>query len=257
MNFKYKDFKTQEEIDSFFDKTCNHICETRNVDNFIIDWYKKDSIKIYGYFYDGSSRLIVYGQTISPDKANQQNRPGIFAKLPNYDSSRKNIGLKDHLGNDILVNNYEEIQFFYETNGVSYFTIKQYGKAGIFKYSINSSEIIVPPKYDSIFDAHEYTWGYIIDNNVGFMTITGKLITEAKYINEEGYNIFFDGKALAQLNKPNTCKVYIDHYGNTVEYYHEEEPLFPQCYEEDYPFDDYSGILDAYEGDYSNLWNTD
>ena len=39
---------------------------------------------------------------------------------------------------------------------------------------------------------------------------------------------------------------------NAVDYY-EDESLFPKCYEDDYPFNDYPDRLDAYEGDYSNL----
>lgn len=58
------------------------------------------------------------------------------------------------------------------------------------------------------------------------MTTSGQQITEAKYINEVGFNIFIDGKALTQLNKPDTCKVYIDHYGNIIEHYYEDESLF-------------------------------
>ena len=211
MSYKYREFKTQEEIDTFFSKLSKQIGDVTNLDEYIIDWYKKDSIKIYGYFNENSRILICYGQTISPEKAKLQGRSGIFAKLPIYGSSRQYIGLKDHLGNDLLENIYEEIKFFYQTDKYVFFTIKKYGKVGIFRYSINSSEIIVPPKYDSIFDAREYTWGYIIDDNVGFMTTTGQKITDAQYINEEGFNIFVDGKALTQLNRPETCKVYGDY----------------------------------------------
>lgn len=257
MSFKYIEFKTQEEIDSFFGKISEQIRTVRNLEEYIIDWYKKDGIKIYGYFYKNSRILICYGQTVTPEQIDQQSKPGVFAKLPSYGSSRKYIGLKDYLGNDLLANSYEEIQLFYETDLYAYFSIKKYGKVGIFRYSLNSSEVIVSPKYDSIFDAHEYTWGYIIDNNVGFMTTSGQQITEAKYINEEGFNIFVNGKALTQLNNPETCRVYIDHYGNTIEYYYEDEPLFPKCYDDDSRCGDYSDKLDAYEGDYSNLWNTD
>jgi len=230
MSFKYIEFKTQEEIDSFFGKRSEQIRTARNLEEFIIDWYKKDGIKIYGYFYKNSCILICYGQTVTHEQIVQQSKPGIFAKLPSFGSSRKYIGLKDYLGNDLLANSYEEINLFYETDLYAYFSIKKYGKVGIFRYSLNSSEVIVSPKYDSIFDAHEYTWGYIIDNCVGFMTTSGQHITEAKYINEEGFNIFVDGKALTQLKKPDTCKIYIDHYGNTIEYYYEDEPLFPKCY---------------------------
>lgn len=257
MSFKYIEFKTQEEIDSFFGKISEQIRTARNLEEYIIDWYKKDGIKIYGYFYKNSRILICYGQTVTPEQIDQQSKPGVFAKLPSYGSSRKYIGLKDYLGNDLLANSYEEIQLFYETDLYAYFSIKKYGKVGIFRYSLNSSEVIVSPKYDSIFDAHEYTWVYIIDNNVGFMTTSGQQITEAKYINEEGFNIFVNGKALTQLNNPETCRVYIDHYGNTIEYYYEDEPLFPKCYDDDSRCGDYSDKLDAYEGDYSNLWNTD
>lgn len=252
MSFKYREFKTQEEIDSFFRKISEHIKHVRNLDEYIIDWYKKDGIKIHGCFYGNSQNLLCYSQTITSDKANQLNKSGIFSKLPYYGSSEKYLGLKDHLGNDLLANIYEEIKLFYETDIYTFFAIKKHSKVGIFRYSNSSSEIIVPTKYDSIFDAREYTWGYIIDNNVGFMTTAGQHITEAKYINEEGFNIFIDGKALTQLNKHDTCKVYIDHFGNTVEYYYETEPLFSKCYKDDYP-----DRLDAYEGDSSNLWNTD
>ena len=238
MSYKYREFKTQEEIDTFFSKLRKQIGDVTNLDEYIIDWYKKDGIKIYGYFNENSRILI-------------------FAKLPIYGSSRKYIGLKDHLGNDLLENIYEEIKFFYQTDKYAFFTIKKYGKVGIFRYSINSSEIIVPPKYDSIFDAREYTWGYIIDDNVGFMTTTGQKITDAQYINEEGFNIFVDGKALTQLNKPETCKVYIDHYGNVIDFYYEEESTFSGNGTGYYPFGDLPDVLDAYEGDNLNLWNTD
>ena len=257
MSYKFREFKTQEEIDTFFSKLSEQIRDIRNLDEYIIDWYKKDGIKIYGYFYESSRSLICYGQTISPEKIKLQSRPGIFAKLPNFGSSRKYLGLKDHFGNDLLENKYEEIKFFYQTDRYAYFTIKKYGKVGIFRYSINSSEIIVPPQYDSIFDAREYTWGYIIDNNVGFMTTTGQQITKAQYINEEGLNLFVDGKALTQQNKPDTCKVYIDHYGNVIDFHYEEEGTFSGNGKGFYPFDDLPDKLDAYEGTPSNLWNTD
>ena len=48
MSFKYREFKTQEEIDSFFRKISEHIKHVRNLDEYIIDWYKKDGIKIHG-----------------------------------------------------------------------------------------------------------------------------------------------------------------------------------------------------------------
>lgn len=257
MSYKYREFKTQEEIDTFFSKLSKQLGDVANLDEYIIDWYKKDGIKIYGYFHENSRTLICYGQTISPEKAKLQSRPGIFANYQNYGSSRIYLGLKDHLGNDLLENMYEGINFFYQTDIYAYFTIKKYGKVGIFRYSINSSEIIVPPKYDSIFDAREYTWGYIIDDNVGFMSITGQKITDAQYINEEGFNIFVDGKALTQLNKPETCKVYIDHYGNVIDFYYEEESTFSGNGTGYYPFGDLPDVLDAYEGDNLNLWNTD
>ena len=110
MSYKYREFKTQEEIDNFFSKLSKQIRDVTNLDEYIIDWYKKDGIKIYGYFKENSCILICYGQTISPEIAKQHGRFGIFAKLPIYGSSRKYIGLKDHLGNDLLENNYEEFE---------------------------------------------------------------------------------------------------------------------------------------------------
>lgn len=106
---------------SFFGKICERIRDVRNLEEYIIDWYKKDGIKIYGYFYNNSRFLICYGQTVTPEQIDHQSKPGIFAKLPSYGSSRKYIGLKDHLGNDLLANSYEEIKLFYETDLYAYF----------------------------------------------------------------------------------------------------------------------------------------
>ena len=125
MSYKYREFKTQEEIDTFFSKLRKQIGDVTNLDEYIIDWYKKDGIKIYGYFNENSRILICYSQTISPEKAKQQGRSGIFAKLPIYGSSRKYIGLKDHLGNDLLENIYEEIKFFYQTDKYAFFYNKE------------------------------------------------------------------------------------------------------------------------------------
>lgn len=255
MNFKYRELNTQEEIDQFFNNKCIQIRELKNDNDYIIDWYKKDGIKIYGYFYNDIDILICYGQTILPDNNEQQSKVGIFTKLHNYGSSKEYLGIKDLYGKTLLPNNYEEINFFYETDCSSYFTIKNKGKVGVFQYNTQFVGIIVPTKYDSIFDAHEYTWGYIINGNVGFMTINGKKITEAKYINKEGFNIFFDGKALIQLNKHDTCKAYIDHYDNIIGFY-QEECQFCSDGTEYYPFGELPDDLDAYEGDTSNYWNT-
>lgn len=81
MSFKYIEFKTQEEIDSFFGKICERIRDVRNLEEYIIDWYKKDGIKIYGYFYNNSRFLICYGQTVTPEQIDHQSKPGI---LRNY-----------------------------------------------------------------------------------------------------------------------------------------------------------------------------
>lgn len=260
MSYKYKELKTQEEIDNFFSKACNNIQKLKNDESFILDWYKKDGIKIYGYFYKDtfslSKSLICYGQTISPDNADQQNKPGVFSKLQFYGSSKRFLGLKNPYGETLLNNIYDEIEIFYETEIELYFKIKSKGKVGIAKYFLNSMDIIASPRYDSIFDAREYTWGYVINGNVGFMTITGQHITEAKYMNNENYNIFIDGKALTQLNQPETCKIYIDHYDNIVDYY-QEESSFCGSGTGYYPFGDLPDSSDVYEGNCSNIWNTD
>ena len=53
---------------SFFGKICERIRDVRNLEEYIIDWYKKDGIKIYGYFYNNSRFLICYGQTVTPEQ---------------------------------------------------------------------------------------------------------------------------------------------------------------------------------------------
>ncbi len=257
MSYKYRELKTQEDIDAFFDNVCNQMRELRNNDDFILDWYKKDGVRIYGYFCDNKHILICYGQTKFYEKANQQKLPGIFDAIHKYGSSQRYLGLKDIHGNTLLSNNYEEINFFYETGVSSYFIVKSKRKVGVVKYSMNSIEVIVPAIYDSIFDAREYTWGYIVDGYVGFMNITGQKITEAIYTNHDDFNIFIYGKALTQLNRPNTCKVYIDHYGNVVDFYDEAEGSFSGNGTGYYPYGILPDDSDAYEGDFSNSWNTD
>lgn len=41
MSYKYREFKTQEEIDTFFSKLSKQLGDVANLDEYIIDWYKR------------------------------------------------------------------------------------------------------------------------------------------------------------------------------------------------------------------------
>lgn len=257
----YKQFKSNNEIESFFNEINNHI----NVP--VENWFKEDGLVLYGCYYDEDNTglfykyLFVFGKTISPTTLPPLNDNTIFSKLRRYGSSKKYKGLKDISGHVLLDNNYDDIDFFYEINDNDFFIVRKGTKKGIYKFesSFNNNLLknIVQPQFDDFFDAGEYTWGYIKDGKVGFMSLEGNIITEAQYRQIPDYNQFLDGRALVCLSDPNGVEHYINHYGNTIGYpifdLHDEHTLGTEYY----PYGDLPDTSDAFEGEESSYWNID
>lgn len=253
MKYAYKSLNTKAEIEELF----SEINSRTNLP--VKDWYLKDGLKIYGYFYDEEAKGVYYtfffcfGQTIEPDKVASPANNTIWQQLRRYGSSGKYKGLKDIRGNVVLPNIYENIEFLVSTDTNVYFKVEKCGKYGICRIQANNVENVAPTQYEDIFEAGEYTLGYIREGKVGFMSLNGECITEAKYRNLPDYNHFYDGKALTCLVDPNGIEHYINHYGDYV-----GTPEYRCAMIDDFGFDkDIPDALDAYEGDESNRWNTD
>lgn len=258
MNFVYKQFQSNKEIELFFHEINTHI------NTPIEDWYKEDGLVLYGYYYDKDNieafynYFLVFGKTIAPSTLPPLNNSTIFSKLKYYGSSKKYKGIKDIEGKVLLSNSYDEIDFFYRTEYDIYLIVRKDSKKGIYIFENNLFSNIVPLQFDDFFDAGEYTWGYIKDGNVGFMSLEGKIIIDARYRLSSDFNQFTKGKALVCLNDPNGVNHYINHYGDCIGY-----PESESSYEEHmlgtgyYPYGDLPDVLDAFEGDESNFWNID
>ena len=253
MRYVYKSLDTRDEIEILFSEINSH------TDFPIENWYGKEGMKIYGYFYDEEaigvyySYLLCFGQTTAPDDIANPANNTIWQQLRRYGSSGKYKGLKDINGNVVLPNIYENIEFLVSTDINVYFKVEKCGKCGICRIQANNVENIAPIQYEDIFDAGEYTLGYIKEGKVGFMSLNGECITDAQYRNLSDYNHFNDGKALTCLADPNGIEHYINHYGDYV-----GTPEYHCAMRDDFGFDEeIPDALDAYEGDESNRWNTD
>lgn len=259
MKYVYKEFNSRTEIEVFFSGINKHIYIP------VEDWYNQGEVYLYGCFYDEEEKgsfyhyLFCFGQTIEQSKLQPLCENTIFSKLKQYGSSRKYKGLKDIRGKTVLSNNFDTIKLFYTTETTAYFIVEKNSKKGICKFQIDKVEEVVPTHFEDFFDAGEYTWGYIKDGNVGFMSLNGKCITEARYQNLPDFNHFINGQALTCLNNPNGIVHYINHYGDCIGYPENDELIYGEHnlgtgY---HPYGDLPDAVEAYENDESNYWNTD
>lgn len=258
MKYAYKQFHSDMEIEAFFDEINNNIY--LSVDK----WYQEDGLRLYGCFYDEENitnyghYLFCFGQTIYPDVLQPLSNDTVFAKLKHYASSSRYKGLKDVRGQVVLGNRYDEITHFYTTDTYAYFVVERGNKKGIYRLDNGKMSIIAPVQYDDFFDAGEYTWGYLLDGSVGFMSLEGRLVTQAKYRQSHDFNHFVDGKALVCVNNPNGVDHYVNHYGDCIGYPQDDFPNKEHTLGTGYyPYGDLPDTSDAYEGDDSNRWNTD
>lgn len=259
MNYEYKRFDTESEIDQFF--------EQLNKELFlpIDEWHKEKGLMLYGYIDKSGNRLpnnswICFGKTITPEEVDSTPKAGIFATIKSYGSSKKYIGLKDIRGKIILNNQYEDILPLCEYDYDVIFLVKRNDKYGLVKVFSNGDEakIIAPTRYEKIFDAQEYTIGFVENGAVGFMDLEGNIVIQPMYQDIDGNNIFINGKAEILRIGKDSIPYYINHYGNYVqdatEYDDISEHNLGTGY---YPYGDLPDSSDAYESNDSNRWNTD
>ena len=259
MNYEYKRFNTASEIDKFFEKLNKELFLP------IDEWHKEKGLVLYGYIDKSENRLpnhslICYGKTITPEEADSIPKIGIFATIKSYGSSKKYIGLKDVRGKIILNNQYEEILPLCEYDDDVILLVKRNGKYGLVKVPSNGDEakIIAPTRYDKIFDAQEYTIGFVEDGAVGFMDLEGNIVIKPMFKDIDGNNIFIDGKAEILRIENNSIPYYINHYGNYVQDAYEYGDVSGHNLGTGYyPYGDLPSSSDAYEGDEPNRWNTD
>lgn len=225
-----------------------------------LSFLKEDGLKIYGYFhkegkdkYDSGEYYFVYGQTLFPNECKPINNETIFSKLKRYGSSGKYVGLLDCNNNIIIPNQFHSIEHI----GGDLFRVEKnnlYGVIDLYKGTI------CPLVYNNVLKMSEYTFGVVKNGKIGFMDCLGKLVIPLIYdYCESDDNCFFNGKVLVNLEKDDHTEEFeIDHYNNIVSKINFIYPENNNYEDQDYsgPIVDYD-ILDAYEGDASNMWNTD
>lgn len=158
MKFVYKPFHLNEEIEAFFNEINNYIYSP------VEGWYREKGLKLYGCFYSEESKmdiLFCFGQTICSDTLLSPSENTIFSKLKLYGSSCKYKGLKDIRGKVLLRNMYDDIDFFYATQTDAYFIVRKDVKKGVYKFTHDKLEVISQFQFEDLFDAGEYTCGYI------------------------------------------------------------------------------------------------
>ena len=221
------------------------------------DFLLSDELIIYGFLKDESSEygegnLFVFGKTVRPDNVILATSDSIFSKIKRYGMSSKYKGLLNAKGEVILPNIYDDICLF----AYDRILIEKNGKFGIVD---TSGKILAEPKYDQIFDAGEYTIGFIIDNKVGFMNTNGSVVINPKFDKATSYNNFNEGLIVVSETIDGLPYQYcIDHYGlikGDMEYIGQEDEYIPPY--DTYNDDEYSDPLDAYDGDPDARWNTD
>ena len=263
MKLGYCKFSSHTEAEEFITNSFKKTGES------IPDWFKQDGLKIYGYFFDEDNpsnrgkQFFLFGRTIQRS-AFENDGVGIFSRLKQYGSSNRYKGLISIFGKEIISNNYECFTPFIslECDGFTLLIAEKYGKKGLISIcnSFFDGKILTPVIYDDFFYANEYTLGFVKDDKVGFMNMNGVEVIKAEFIIKDGYNLFQNCKALVKLNSNNSVPVYINHYGDIIEYYEDEVvDYFPTFGNGTgyYPYGDLPSSLDAYEGDPSNYWNND
>lgn len=227
-----------------------------------LEWANRDSLHLYSCIVPDTTIdcLFVYGETITPSQIENLPKIGVFANLKSYGSSKKFKGLLNIKGETILSTSYDKLSLFYQTEDTVFIKTEQNGLCGLasYRHLSNKVEVVIPSKYEDIFDAGEFTFGYIENGRAGLISLTGKLITEAKYKVSDAYNHFFDGRALVCKDSEFAIDHYINHYGEFVAWEEDcQDNVFSSNGTGYYPYGELPDALDAYEGDESNCWNTD
>lgn len=255
MKYSYQPISTIQELDHLFSQIND--CYGAHI-NF--EWAKDDGIIIHGYFYNSdisplSNIMFVYSQVLTPldlkTHMPKLSKDNIFATLKLYGSSGRFQGLKDIKGNTILPNIYNDIILIDVFAYSLYLLVK---RGSYFGVVTGKGKSVLPIKYDRIFNAGEFTLGVKVDGKVGFANLNGDIIIKPSFVDKSNYNIFNHGKALVCLNGTDAIPHYINHYGEFVGHPDDDEDI---TWTDSTSYIGDNDILDAYEGDASNMWNTD
>lgn len=250
----YRQIENKNELFSF----CEFVKENWSLDySFLL----KDDIIVKGYFDDdeaeepsSASIFFVFAKIIRPYEISVP-KGTIFEKIKLYGSSGKYIGLLSGTGDIVIPNCYTSIEYL----GNALFRVGRDNKYGI----INSEgKVLCGTIYDKILDMSEFTIGIVKDKHMGYMDCFGHIVIPMNYVYlKKNENMFHDGKVKVRnyIEEEGIIQDFeIDHYNNIVSSIHEWN-----INEDDYdpfpsrpPIVDYD-ILDAYEGDEANRWNTD
>lgn len=249
---KYIQLSTQEELDALIEKLTNR-CFLAYDYSFL----KEKNLFIHGWIDfedDLKNPLFVYSRTIRPNELKEYPENSIFAKMRRYGSSRKFKGIMNHKKEIILAPTYKDIMF---SGWQDYFILIKEDKYGL--YSL-SKGLVCETIYDKIMYPSEAVFPVAAKNKLGFVDVTGKVIIPLEYeYNSCTEPIFHNGIVnVIQKMGEHTFYIEIDHYNNVIykEEYHKEDNYE---FEPDFYYEPTveSDILDAYEGDESNRWNTD
>lgn len=176
---------------------------------------------IYGWFdYEDSERYepnyhFVYGQTLKPEDITPPAEETIFAKLKQYGSSRKYMGILNSKEEEILPREYTSIE---HTGWRDFFVVGKKDKYGVFSLK---NGWICPVEYDSIERIAECVFGVVKDLKIGYMDSTGKWVIPIGHDYFESFQNFFeDGTVPIYTQEENHIKVELtDHHGNIIEEY--------------------------------------
>ena len=258
---KYKKINNASELDEFLHNEWGNFSFI-NENNLIIKgvFYEEHEPDEYdGVELFFSDIWFEFGRTISPDEIKAP-KGTVFEKLRLYGSSKLYSGLLSRKGDVIIPNIFNSIDYL----GAGLFRVEKSKLYGIINTKGNT---ICELKYDKICDLSEYTIGVVKDGKIGFIDCFGNIVIPIGYLYwAKNPNAFKDGKVLVEKAEDDGERVLeyeIDHYNNIVSKDIITKDIFGLDYYDD--FNPFSGstagnidhdILDAYEGDASNMWNT-
>lgn len=244
----YYKLSNQNEKDSLIDTlTYKYFCQydfsfLKEVDLYIHGWIDFED--------DYKSPYFVYSKMSKPDFP----KNSIISRLTGLARIIKYKGIMDPYKKPIVEAKYTDIEF---TGWQDYFIIVLNNKYGLYSFSRG---IVCEPSYEKIFNPSEGVFPVVVNNKLGFIDAIGKQVIPTKYeYNKDVAYLFKDGLVEVELNSDfHTIILKIDHYNNVI-----SEEKRRKNNDSDDENNYYTGgivdydILDAYEGDETNMWNTD
>lgn len=257
---KYQKINNANELDE--------LIQLLNKDRGDFSFIKEKDLIIKGVFYEeyepdneyeDVQLWFEFGRTIRPNEIKVPEGT-VFEKLRSYGSSKIYSGLLSRKGDVIIPNIYHSIDYL----GEGLFRVEKSKLYGV----INSEgKTICEVKYDRICDLSEFTIGVVKDGKIGYIDCFGNIVIPIDYLYWiRNPNAFKDGKVLVEKAEEDGERILeyeLDHYKNIVSKYIKTKDVYGRDYYEDVnPFKGSTAgnidhdILDAYEGDASNMWNT-